>query len=96
MGKEDGASIALLHDLCIDDNDHVYRVRRAIKGITKKRKKNVDYSRSKFKCGVEIPRSVKHAKQLDEDNNNSLWMDALDLEMSTLISYCWFAALKIL
>ena len=50
--------IALLYDLCIDDNDHVYRVRRAIKGSTKKRKKNVDYSSSECKCGVEIPTSV--------------------------------------
>ena len=33
------------------------------------------------KYGIEIPRSVEHAKELDEKNNNSLWQEAIDKEM---------------
>ena len=33
------------------------------------------------KYGIEIPRSLAHAKELDRMNGNTLWMDALKLEM---------------
>ena len=33
------------------------------------------------KYGIEIPRSIKDAKRLDEKNGNTLWMDALAKEM---------------
>jgi len=33
------------------------------------------------KYGVELPRDVDHARELDIKNGNSFWMDALDKEM---------------
>ena len=38
----------------------------------------------KFKFGVKVPRNLKHAKKLDDDNGNTLWVDALKLEMVNL------------
>lgn len=37
--------------------------------------------RTTHKYGVEVPRSVEHASQLDKENNSTLWMDALKKEM---------------
>ena len=36
------------------------------------------------KYGIEIPTSMQHAKQLDEQNGNSLWMDSIKKEMSNV------------
>jgi hypothetical protein len=33
------------------------------------------------KYGIELPTNIDHAMRLDKDNGNSLWRDALDLEM---------------
>ena len=36
------------------------------------------------KYGIEIPTSVEHAKRLDSQNGNNLWMKALSKEMSNI------------
>ena len=36
------------------------------------------------KYGIEVPRSVEHAKELDIKNKNSLWQDAIDKEMHNI------------
>ena len=36
------------------------------------------------KYGVELPKSVEHAKQLDAANGNTFWMDALRKEMNEI------------
>jgi hypothetical protein len=36
------------------------------------------------KYGVEIPRSIDHARELDKKNNNRLWMAAYEKEMSNV------------
>jgi len=41
----------------------------------------------KFKFGVEIPVDYEDAKRLDKENNNTLWMDATDLELAQLDEY---------
>ena len=38
----------------------------------------------KYKFGVEIPRSVKHALELDRRNGNNLWKEALLKELAQL------------
>jgi hypothetical protein len=38
----------------------------------------------KFKFGVRVPKTVKEAKQLDLENGNRLWQDAIDLELHQL------------
>ena len=35
----------------------------------------------RFKYGFEIPRTYDQAIQLDERNNNTLWKDAVELEL---------------
>jgi hypothetical protein len=34
------------------------------------------------KYGIRVPRSVKEAKEIDDENGNTLWMDAVRLEMT--------------
>ena len=36
----------------------------------------------RHKFGIELPKSVDHARRLDEENKNTFWMDALAKEMS--------------
>ena len=40
--------------------------------------------RTTHKHGVEIPRDVEHAKELDAANGNGLWQDAMDKEMKNV------------
>ena len=42
------------------------------------RKANVKY-------GIKVPRSQKEAIAFDEDNGNTFWQDAIDLEMNTIL-----------
>ena len=44
----------------------------------------------KFKFGVEVPRSVNHALQLDKKNGNTLWEDAIKTELKMLEKYNTF------
>ena len=37
--------------------------------------------RPQYQYGVELPSSVKHALQLDEQNGNQLWKEAMDKEL---------------
>jgi hypothetical protein len=36
------------------------------------------------KYGIEVPMSIEHAYSLDRENNNSLWRDALAMEMTEI------------
>ena len=36
------------------------------------------------KYGIEIPYSIEHAKELYKNNGNTLWMDALQKEMTNV------------
>ena len=44
----------------------------------------------KYMFGFEIPRSYKHALELDEKNGNTRWKDATDLELAQLHEYKTF------
>ena len=37
-----------------------------------------------YECDVELPTSVSQAKNLDENNDNALWMDKINREMENL------------
>ena len=41
----------------------------------------------KYKFGVEVPRNVKHALEIDKANGNTAWMDAMMLEINQLNDY---------
>ena len=48
----------------------------------------------KYKFGVEIPRSVKHALELDRWNGNNLWKEALLKELAQLDEFQVFRPVK--
>ena len=57
--------------------------------VIKKRATILSKVKSKYwqrthKYGIEIPKSISHAKQLDAKNNNTLWWDAICDEMATI------------
>jgi hypothetical protein len=52
---------------------------------SKKKKKKKSFGGIKFKYGIEVPRNVSHALQLDRINKNQLWNDAIKKEMDSLI-----------
>ena len=57
-----------------------------LKLLLRKRDKIIAAVKSKVrstthKYGVEIPTSVAHAQQLDEENKNTFWQDAIKKEM---------------
>ena len=41
-------------------------------------------AKSTHKYGIEVPKSVAHALELDKQNGNTFWADALSLEMNTI------------
>jgi hypothetical protein len=45
---------------------------------------------SKYKFGVQIPASIKHALLLDKLNRNNLWEEAINKEMNQLDAYKTF------
>ena len=40
--------------------------------------------KNNLKFGIEVPRNIKHALQLDKANGNSLWSDAISKEMTNV------------
>ena len=53
-----------------------------------KRKKPGRISRGApvMKYGVQVPRNVRHAYELDESNGNTYWRDAIEKEISSLLA----------
>ena len=49
---------------------------KIIAGVASRSKKKT------HKFGIEVPRDVRHALQLDKENNNTFWADAIRKEMS--------------
>ena len=58
---------------------HIMKKRDHIIASVKMRMKNITH-----KYGIEVPTSIEHAKKLDKQNNNTLWMDALKKEMANV------------
>ena len=65
------------------DPNRFVRVVRAFKAKLKRTCK-------KMKFGVEIPRNIKHALELDAQNNNTLWLDAINKEIAELLAHDTF------
>jgi hypothetical protein len=65
-----------------------YAVSRRLHAL-KKRNKIISKVKTKYwsrthKYGIELPKSVEHAKQLDLKNGNTLWWDAIMQEMKNV------------
>jgi Reverse transcriptase (RNA-dependent DNA polymerase) len=50
-----------------------------------RKKKKINYSMPVFKYGVQVPRNVRQAIELDTKNGNSFWSDAIKVEIGGLI-----------
>ena len=58
--------------------------------MIKKRKTIIKKVKSKYwqrthKYGLHVPKTIHEAKEIDKENGNSLWMDAVKLEMSNVM-----------
>jgi len=49
---------------------------------------------NRYKFGIEIPRNVAHALELDRKNGNNLWRDAISAEIGTLTDMKVFRILE--
>ena len=50
-------------------------------------------SSPKFKFGVEVPRNIKHAIELDRQNGDIRWQEAIELELKQINEYRTFRSL---
>ena len=73
--------VARLYDFFLDDDDNIRKIRRQ---KVRAKKKKSGFGQKVFKFGIQVPRTVKEALQLDAKNGNTLWQDALEIEMSAL------------
>jgi hypothetical protein len=48
----------------------------------------------KFMFGVEIPKNVKHALELDKTNGNNLWKESTERELEMINEFQTFQRLK--
>ena len=44
----------------------------------------------KFKFGIEVPKNVNHARELDGQNGDNQWKDAIDIELKQINDYQTF------
>lgn len=72
--------ISRLYDFYLDDNDDIKRIRRNVKA----KKKYRGPPKTQMKYGIEVPRTVKEAFELDEKSGNTKWRDAIKKEMDAL------------
>ena len=60
----------------------IYKRERIVKKVKAK------YWRTTHKFGIRLPKNVEEALRIDAENNNTLWRDAIEKEMSKAkISY---------
>ena len=74
--------IARLYDFFLDDDDNIYKLRRAVRA--KKKKAGLGPRGKIFKFGLQVPQNIKEAFEIDKANNNTFWQDAIKAEMSAL------------
>ena len=67
--------ILKLYDFRLDENNRIFRVRRKIRGS--KNKKRVDFTRKKFKYGLEEPRNIKQDLEIDAEQDYTKWCDSM-------------------
>ena len=56
---------------------------RKVKAIIQKVKSNKYWERT-HKYGIRLPKSIKEAEEIDKENGNHLWRDAIRLEMKNV------------
>ena len=51
------------------------------------------HSSLKFKFGVKVPCNIKHAMELDQQNGDIQWQEAIELELKQINEYRTFCSL---
>lgn len=77
--------IVQLYDFFLDDDDNIRKVRRAVRA--KKKKARLAPRAKVFKFGIQVPRTIKEAFELDAINGDTYWQDAIKLEMDALENF---------
>ena len=72
-----------LYDFILDENDCIFRLRHIIRWS--KNNKRVDFTRKKFKYGLEEPQIIKRALEIDAEREDTKWCDSMALEVDNLI-----------
>ena len=72
--------IARIYDFYLDEKDEVFAVRR-----TMNRKKKKFSMKPVYQYGIRVPRTVQEAVQLDKENGNTAWEEAIKKEISALV-----------
>ena len=80
--KRSARRLQRLYSLDVNNHNDVKLVRRAKSGV--KKKKQIDYSKPVYSYGVQVPRTVKQALELDAKNNDDSWQQAIEKEVKTL------------
>ena len=75
--------ILKLYDFRLDKNNRLFRVRRKIRGS--KKKKRVDFTRKKFKYGLEELWNIRRALDVDAEREDTKWCDSMALKLDSLI-----------
>ena len=65
---------------------HARTARRLVRSVKKSKYRQAKASR-KYKHGWEVPRDYAHALQLDIQNGNNKWKDAIDVETEQIKQY---------
>ena len=77
-----------LYEFIMDESDRLFRVRRKICGS--KKKKRIDFTRKKFKYGLEEPQHIKRTLEIDAEREDTKWYDSMALEVDSLKDiYCF-------
>ena len=97
VGKDDPVTLAAYakaHDLVETPGWKFLRrfVRRAklLRRMLNQARRQSKNNGPRYKFGVQIPRNVKEARALDKANGNSLWEEAIRLELGQLDEYKTF------
>jgi len=67
-----GTSFCLVGASCPEERDQI------IAAVNRR------YHKQTHKFGIEVPKTVKHAFEIDKENGNTFWQDAINQEMKNI------------
>jgi hypothetical protein len=70
-----------------------YRKSKTEVKIAKIQKVSTSPTSVKYKFGIQVPKEIKNAIDLDKNNRNVLWQDAIGTELKQLTDYQTFIVL---
>ena len=65
------------------ESDRLFQMRRRVRGNNKK--KRFDFTRNKFKYGLEEPRNINRDLEINANRGDTKWCDSMALEVDSII-----------